>query len=205
MAAKTFGYTQTTTDYRWAGTSIDTQVAFRTIMPETGTIISIRINCGAYQSTDRPNVWGVVWNRSTGAIISKSSMQTLSNTTRTWITFDLPDTKVAANTPLWIGYSKNSAIANARISYSTKQGLSTVAYNTDWDNSSSISPCSFVAEGTYSGEALLVEVTYKTGGAVKVWNGTGWVEKEPKVWNGSSWVTGLVKVWNGSSWVESTN
>jgi len=40
-----------------------------------------------------------------------------------------------------------------------------------------------------------------TGGKMKVWNGSAWVEKPAKVWNGSAWVVKPVKVWNGSAWV----
>ena len=40
-----------------------------------------------------------------------------------------------------------------------------------------------------------------TGGSIKVWTGSAWVEKPGKVWTGSAWVTKPVKVWNGSAWV----
>ena len=40
-----------------------------------------------------------------------------------------------------------------------------------------------------------------TGGLMKVWTGSAWVEKPVKVWTGSAWVTKPVKFWNGSSWV----
>lgn len=40
-----------------------------------------------------------------------------------------------------------------------------------------------------------------TGGSIKVWTGSAWVEKPVKVWTGSAWVTKPVKAWNGSAWV----
>lgn len=40
-----------------------------------------------------------------------------------------------------------------------------------------------------------------SGGLVKVWNGTAWVEKPIKVWNGTAWVQKPLKRWNGTAWV----
>jgi hypothetical protein len=40
-----------------------------------------------------------------------------------------------------------------------------------------------------------------TGGMLKVWDGTGWVEKPVKVWDGSAWVEKPVKRWDGTEWV----
>lgn len=50
---------------------------------------------------------------------------------------------------------------------------------------------------------FLINTTVSTGPKVKVWNGTGWVDKTAgvKVWNGSAWVVKTAKVWNGSAWV----
>lgn len=39
------------------------------------------------------------------------------------------------------------------------------------------------------------------GSALKVWDGSAWVEKPSKVWDGSAWVAKPLKVWNGSAWV----
>ena len=44
-------------------------------------------------------------------------------------------------------------------------------------------------------------VAVGAGSALKVWNGSAWVEKPSKVWDGSAWVAKPLKVWNGSAWV----
>lgn len=40
-----------------------------------------------------------------------------------------------------------------------------------------------------------------SGGKIKVWTGSAWVEYPVKYWNGSGWVEKPLKRWNGSSWV----
>lgn len=37
-------------------------------------------------------------------------------------------------------------------------------------------------------------------GWLRVWNGTVWLDKQPKVWNGSAWVSKPIKVWSGTAW-----
>jgi len=56
------------------------------------------------------------------------------------------------------------------------------------------------AAGSWAAISLALKPA-ATGGNMKVWNGSAWVEKPAKVWNGSAWVAKPVKVWNGSAWV----
>lgn len=41
-----------------------------------------------------------------------------------------------------------------------------------------------------------------SGGLIKVWTGSAWVEKPVKVWTGSAWVQKPVKFWSGSAWID---
>jgi hypothetical protein len=39
------------------------------------------------------------------------------------------------------------------------------------------------------------------GSALKVWDGSAWVEKPSKVWDGAVWAEKPLKVWNGGAWI----
>ena len=51
------------------------------------------------------------------------------------------------------------------------------------------------------GESGISESNIIERSAIKVWNGSSYVDGKVKVWNGSEWKTGTIKIWNGSAWV----
>lgn len=209
MATKTFGYSNTPNTSHWGGSSYYANVALRSVMPEDGTILQLSVYLGRYADATVPIVWGMIWNRSTGAILSQSPTSiSPTNTTDIYsdvikYTFDMQQVKVAAGTPLWIGYAKNSADSNRALWFGMRTNVS--GQNSDYLNASRSTPGTFSTTGTWTNEALLVEVIYKTGGQVKVWNGSALAVKPAKVWNGSSWLEKPVKIWNGSQWKESNS
>lgn len=206
MAIKTFGYASDVNNYYWGGVPYHANIGLRAVMPEDGKILSIKLKLARYSASDVPVVWGAIWNRNTGAKIAQSSNTVSPNTTiPTFADYVLnfPETFIAAGTPLWIGYGKISNEANRALGYRTRNALS--GYYTDRNDNSQSSPASTFSVGTtYSNEAIWVEVTYKTGGQVKVWNGAAWAAKPAKVFNGSTWVEKVVKAYNGS-WKESNS
>lgn len=209
MAQATFGYSALNPNWaRWGGIPYFANVALRTTMPEDGTVIKIALKLARYRDVDVPLVWGAIWNRSTGNLICAASSSQSPNNTYSNLaslqtyTFDLPETKIAAGTSLWIGYAKNSNESNRALYWGSRQSLS--GQTTDYQDVSRSTPGNFSAvSGSYTSEALWVEVTYRTGGQVKVWTGAAWVEKPAKVWNGNAWVEKPVKAFDGSSWKES--
>ena len=54
--------------------------------------------------------------------------------------------------------------------------------------------------GYYSTSYSTSLVEY-SGGFVRLWNGSSWIQTTPYVWNGSSWVRVMPYIYNGSSWV----
>jgi hypothetical protein len=56
---------------------------------------------------------------------------------------------------------------------------------------------------TYAAQlvALKALAVAPTGGTIKVWTGSAWVDKPVKVWSGSAWQTKPLKYWNGTAWV----
>ena len=209
MAIKTFGYTalEPNSAY-WGGVPYYANLGFRSVMPETGKVISIKLRLARYADTDTPIVWGVIWNRSNGVKIVQSSASVSPTNTFTTAaalvayTFTLPETEIAGGTLLWIGYGKQSNQANRALSFGKRTSQS--GQNIDTNDTSQSSPANtFTFNNTFTNEALWVEVTYKVGGRIKVWNGSSEVEKPLKVWNGTSWVEEVVKAWDGSSWKES--
>lgn len=209
MTTKTFGYNNTPNTAHWGGSSYYANVGLRSTMPEDGTILQLSVYLGRYADATVPIVWGMIWNRNTSAIISQSpNSKVPTNTMDIYsdvikYTFDMQQVKIAAGTPLWIGLAKNSADANRALWFGMRTGVS--GQNTDYLNASRSSPGTFSTTGTWANEALLVEVVYKTGGQVKVWNGTTLAVKPAKVWNGSSWLEKPIKIWNGSQWKESNS
>ena len=209
MATKTFGYTalEPNSAY-WGGVPYFANLGFRSVMPETGKVISIRLRLARYSDTDTPIVWGVIWNRTTGAKIVQSTASISPTNTYTSAsalvayTFTFPETEIAGGTLLWIGYGKNSNQGNRALYFGKRTSQS--GQNIDTNDISQSTPANtFTYNNTFTNEALWVEVTYKVGGRVKVWNGSSEVEKPLKVWNGTSWVEEVVKTWDGSSWKES--
>ena len=209
MATKTFGYTalEPNSAY-WGGSPYYANLGFRTTMPETGKVISIKLRLARYSDTDTPIVWGMIWNRLTGAKIVQSTASISPTNTYTSAaalvayTFIFPETVIAGGTLLWVGYGKNSNSGNRALYFGKRTAQSGQNIDTN-DTSQSTPASSFTYNNTFANEALWVEVTYKVGGRVKVWNGTAVVEKPLKVWNGSAWIEEVVKTWDGSSWKES--
>ncbi len=209
MATKTFGYTtlEPNSAY-WGGVPYYANLGFRSTMPETGKVISIKLRLARYSDTDTPIVWGVIWNRSTGAKIVQSTTSISPNNTYTTAaalvayTFTFPETEIAGGTLLWVGYGKVSNQGNRALYFGKRTSQS--GQNIDTNDTSQSTPANtFTFNNTFANEALWVEVTYKVGGRVKVWNGSSEVEKLLKVWNGTSWVEEVVKTWDGTSWKES--
>jgi hypothetical protein len=177
-------------------------------MPETGVVKSIKLRLARYSDEDDPIVWGVIWNRLTGAkLVQSTTSITPTNTYTTAAglvayTFTFPDTEIAAGTQLWIGYGKVSNQSGRALHFGKRTGLS--GHNVDTNDVSQSTPANtFTYNYTFTNEALWVEVTYSTGGQFKVWDGTTSVTKPVKVFSGSAWIKRIVKIWDGSSWKHS--
>jgi len=209
MANRSFGFTTVPNYGRWGGSSTYACVGLRSTMPEDGTILQLSVYLGRYADTTVPIVWGEIWNRSTGVILAQALASiSPTNTTDTYselvkVTFDMQQVKIAASTPLWIGFARNSADASGNFCGGVRTNVS--EKKTAYLKASRPSPGSFAGTNTWANEALFVEVIYKTGGQVKVWNGSVNESKPAKVWNGSSWLEKPVKIWNGSQWKESNS
>lgn len=210
MAIKSFGYTAALPNSsRWGGVPYYANVGHRATMPEKGKVLSIKLKLARYSDSDVPIVWGVIWNRSTGAKIVQSTNSQSPNNTYTsasalvTYTFDFPETQIEAGTPLWIGYGKVSNQNPRALYFGKRTSVSGSYIDTNDDSQSSPANTFSGIDETFSNEALWVEVTYKTGGQVKVWNGSVQDAKPAKVWNGSAWVEKPVKTWDGSAWDES--
>lgn len=209
MANQTFGYLTAPNYGRWGGSSTYACVGLRSTMPEDGIILQLSVYLGRYADATVPIVWGEIWNRSTGAILAQSqSSISPTNTMDTYselvkVTFAMQNVKITAGTPLWIGFARNSADANRALWFGSR--TSSTGQSTDYLNASRSTPGSFAVTNTWANEALFVEVVYKTGGQVKVWNGSTFDSKPAKVFNGSSWLEKPVKIWDGSQWKESNS
>lgn len=206
MAIKTFGYTGTRNQTHWGGSGNYSCVGLRTTMPETGTILSMRMAVERYSGA-LPNIWGMIWARTGGQILSQSPSSVRPSTTfTTWdtmavTTFPMQNNKINGGTPIWVGLFKDSVGSGKGAWFG---GRNSSGYATDYRHSQHSSPTTFATTGTIaSGFGLWVEVTYKTGGEVKVFTAGSWQARPAKVWTGSAWVEKPVKIWNGSSWVES--
>lgn len=207
MAMKGFGYTGAVNVAEWAGTGTSQGVGLVIDMPEKGKILAVRLKVAKYDSGTYPDIWGMIWNRDTGAIISQSATSIIPSTVYSTLAnipitqIEMPGTVIEAGTPLLVGFFKNSYEANHAPRWAVNDG---VGYTTKEDDGSSATPVAFVASATDTSKALWVEVYYQTGGQIKVF-GSSFVSKPVKVWNGSAWVEKPVKVWNGSSWVETNS
>lgn len=209
MAQKSFGFTEI--DYSYlAGSNISKCVGQRTTMPEKGKIIALRIKMAKQASTEYPIVWGMIWARPSGAILSQSpSSITPTNTyvspnlATLWVyEFAMDGAVIDAGTSIWIGFSRHTAAGKA-IQWGFQRSRS--GQNTDEGNGAATGPTTFVTSVTDANETLYVEVVYQTGGEIKTFNGSGFVSKPVKVWNGSTWAGKPVKRWNGAAWVESNS
>lgn len=211
MAIKTFGYTPGTMySSAWGLTNVVNCVGLRAVMPEDGSIIKIRVKVDRYDSSNVPILWGMVWARTAGTILSKSTHSvspSKSYTTPGAVeiqTFTMDGAKISKDTPIWIGFGRNSS-AGKGFRAAMQDNVGTI---TDYSSAAATAPANFGStrlQFTYNSKILniWVEVTYKTGGEVKVFTGGTWTAKPAKVWSGGAWVTKPVKVWNGSAWVES--
>lgn len=210
MAIKGFGYTGVVDQALYNGSSVGQGVALAAVMPEKGKILAVRVKLARYPGS-APRVYGVVWNRSTGAVITQSPAYTEPNSD--YVSGNLSTLKlyqlavneavVEAGTLLWIGFSKDASAASRACYYGVDENAP--GYTWHRDDGPSAVPAPFVVSNTYTNQALWVEVYYETGGQVKVFSGSAFVSKSVKVWNGSAWVPAAVMVWNGSAWVESNS
>jgi hypothetical protein len=175
-------------------------------MPEKGKILAVRLKLAKYSSTTYPKIWGMIWARSNGAILSQSAAyitptnvySNLASLALYQIT--MPGTEIAANTELLIGFAKDASGANLAPYYGVDSSASGYTYYDD--DGSAATPQAFAISDTHSNQALWVEIYYETGGQVKVF-GTSFVATPLKVWNGTTWASKPVMVWNGSAWDDS--
>lgn len=209
MSTKTFGYTALDPNSAyWGGVPYFANVGYRTVMPETGIVKSIKLRLARYSDVDDPIVWGVIWNRSTGTKITQSTASITPTNTYTstpamvGYTFTFPDTEIQEGTLLWIGYGKVSNQSGRALWFGKRTGLTGQNIDTN-DNSQSIPTNTFTFNNTFTNEALWVEVTYLAGGRIKVWDGVASIVKPIKVYTGSTWTEKPIKAWDGSSWKES--
>ncbi|MGB7594696.1 MAG: hypothetical protein WBL80_03965 [Erysipelotrichaceae bacterium] len=207
MATSSFGKTGSIVTSRFGAVPYYANCGLRAVMPETGRILSIDLYLGKY-STVTPTVWGMIWNRSNGAILAQSASQEITNQADAYnecikYTFTFGSKpQVLKDTLLWIGYAKASNESGHSLRFGFASSGS--GYAVDSNDTSQGSPGVMSAARTWADEAIYVLVTYETGGQVKVF-GTAFANKPVKVWNGSAWVEKPVKVWNGSAWVESNS
>jgi len=207
MAEKTFGYTATT-EGTYAGSAYSHGVGMAWTMPEKGKIIAIRLKLATYAAATHPKIWGMIWNRTSGAILSQSAGYV--SPTNVYVNASdldvfeiaMPGTIIAAGALLLIGFAKDSSGANLAPWW----GLDNSATGYTWyeDNGSNATPVAFVVAETHSNAALYAQVVYETGGQIKVF-GASFVAKPAKVWNGASWLAKPVKIWDGTIWKESNS
>ena len=208
MAIKTFGIKPTLTSAYWGGVPYYANVGYRTVMPERGKLISIALRLARYSDNEVPLVWGTIWNRSSGALLAQSNHSHSPNNTYSNLaslqiyTFNFDGQVIEAGTLLWIGYGKRSNQSGRAFHFGAHNNTSGhfIDYN---DVSQSAPATTFTATSTHSNNALWVEVTYESGGEIKVWDGSSFVQKPVKVFNGSSWVTKPVKHYKDGQWYES--
>lgn len=208
MATKTFGILPTVNNAYWGGVPYHANIGLRSVMPERGKILSLSLKLARVNDMDVPIVWGAIWNRSNGSLIAQSnhthSPNNTFNTPGTMVTytfaFDQP--LIEAGTLLWIGYGKRSNQSGRALQYGVNTSSSGYTIDRN-DDSQSVPATTFTTDSTYSNQALWIEVTYKTGGQIKVWDGVNIVEKPVKVWTGTAWSEKPVKHYKDSNWMES--
>jgi hypothetical protein len=208
MATKTFGIQPTLNNAYWGGVPYHANIGLRATMPERGKILSLSLKLARVNDSDDPIVWGAIWNRSNGTLLAQSNHTHSPTNTFTApgnmvvYTFAFDQPQIEAGTLLWIGYGKRSNQSGRALYYGihTSTSGSTIDRN---DDSQSAPATTFITDTPYSNHALWIEVTYKTGGQIKVWNGVSFVDKPLKSWSGSSWMEKTVKHYKDSSWVES--
>lgn len=207
MATRVTGYTALNPNFMYfGGTNNYHIVGLRTNMPERGKLKSIKLRLGRYSSSDTPIVWGAVYDRDTGALIALSASQNITNTTTalshlSTYTFNFNDEVVDEGRAILIGFARNTNQASRRLQFGVCTGVATAI---DYMHGSYGTPVSTFSYTDYiNNTALWVELTYESGGTVRVFTGSGYVPAPAKVYNGSSWIDAFVKVFNGSNWVDS--
>lgn len=208
MALKTFGFLNVSNSY-YAGSNVSKCVGQRMTMPERGKILAVRVKLARYDSSSIPKVWGMIWARTSGAILSQSPNYVSPTNTYTNLAslavfeIAMDGAVIEAGTSIWVGFARSTAAGQSlRWGFQTGQ----TGQNTDEGNGAATVPTTFVTSVTDADETLYVEVVYQTGGEVKVIDGNyNPIVKPAKAWNGSSWVKAAVKHWNGSSWKESNS
>lgn len=209
MAIKGFGFTDSAglVGY-YTGSAIGQGVALQATMPEKGKILAVRLKLAKYASTAYPKIWGMIWARTAGTILSQSANYITPSNVYTnaanLVIYEItmPGTEIAAGTALWIGFAKDASGANLAPYWGVDE--SAAGYTWNRDDGSAATPQPFVSSQVNSSQAIWIEVYYKTGGEVKVF-GSAFTSKPAKVWNGASWLAKPVKIWDGSSWKESNS
>jgi hypothetical protein len=210
MATKTLGYTANNPSYMaWRLSNVGHIIGLRALMPENGRLKSIKMKLGRYNSSNNPIVWGVVYNRSNGQRIAMSSSQNPSNVAtgtsslQDYI-FNFNDEFVSGGTNILIGLARDSSV-NRGLCFGFRHSAG--GY-TELMNGTYTSPVNTYSESgkladVGSSDTLWVELTYETGGQLKVYTGAVFADAPAKVYNGSSWIDAFVKVFDGSNWVDS--
>ena len=207
MATKSFGYTGAPSNASYAGSGQNMCVGQQLTMPEKGKIKAIRLKLAKYASTTVPKVWGMIWARPAGTILSQSanyvSPTNLYDSPGALQTYEItmPGTEIAAGTAIWAGFFKDSSGANLAPYW----GWATVSGQT-WNarDGSNATPQAFSITDSFSNQSIYIEIVYETGGQIKVF-GTAIAPKPIKVWNGATWAGKPLKHWNGSAWKESNS
>ena len=207
MATKKFGYNADNPNYiGWVLSAKGTVVGLHANMPENGKLVSIKMKLGRYNSSNYPVVWGAVYNRSTGARLALSGSQSPTNiATGTSglqdFTFNFNKEFISGGTPLIVGFARDSQV-NKGLVFGFRSAAG--GYTAVMDGTYSSPPNTYSESYRWSqvsSDSLWVEVTYSTGGEVKVWTGSAFVSKPAKVNN----VAKPVKTFKNGSWVESNS
>jgi hypothetical protein len=219
MATKNIAFTDAANHWRWVGNYWqEVQVGQLVTMPERGKIRQVKFKVAGlgpyydpvyHNQQDQTRVAGAVWDASTGAIITKSAIQTLNpedGGEATWKTFDLTDTYVDAGRKLIVGFwrIKTTTQWATQWEYSDAAGAAAETY-VQMNSYSTFDdgPVKFVVSDRTEGKSLNYDLVYEAGGHVKVWSNGAWRVGRARVWNGSSWNEAVVKVYDGATWNES--
>lgn len=214
MTTKNIGYTTAGNHWWWrAKNELDCQIGSLVVMPEQGKLVQLSLKVAGLTYDDP--VYGyqnevgycraAVWNEKTGAVLTYSSYRTVDRSpggTQPWEDFGLAPLIVPAGTRLIVGLWRKSDSTAVSTQFDYNDGASgQVLYRQHIINSAS-GPFTFRASEVEYGTSINYQLSYETGGKVKVWDGYNWVPRETYVWNGTAWAKGVVKVWTGSAWVE---
>lgn len=111
--------------------------------------------------------------------IGFAGARTNSNPTVTWDGGHAAGTVTYSDGAAMIAHGYRTAPAGA--TGATTATLSTSARNNGW-------------------RFLVPPAAAGSGGLVKTWNGSAWVQKPAKHWTGAAWASATVKHWTGSAW-----